>query len=147
MGPRRPAPTALPLRRHLPGPRQHDGPSTPGLRHPGRRQGLFLRGLLPGSVPVSRPCPPPPPQKRGHHPVPHLTLSLEGHPALGLRPEGPACDREEGRAVQQACTIPEPPRPPEPGLGQLSGATGVRAPGRPLEGLPAFGAGQNQCLP
>ena len=61
---------------------------------------------------------------------------------LGLRPEGPACYREEGRAPQQGCRNPEPPQPPEPGLGQLGGATGVRAPG-----LPVLGPGRISTFP
>ena len=76
-----------------------------------------------------------------------MTLSLEGPPALGLRPEGPACYREEGRAPQQGCRNPEPPQPP----GGRPGAAG-RGPGgqstRGTSGRPArVGPGRISTFP
>lgn len=76
-GPQRSASTAFRLPRLLPGSRQHDGPATPGLRHPGRRQRPLLRGLLPRSGPVSGPRLPPPPGHTGTPP---------GAPRVCVRP-------------------------------------------------------------
>lgn len=45
--------------RQVPSPRQHDGPDTPGLRHPCPSQRHVLRGLMPRSVQVSEPRAPP----------------------------------------------------------------------------------------